>query len=169
MADERRTVSEVDALDLDAFVAIFGGVYESTPSLAAAAAALRPYGDLDGMLAAFVAVADELDADAVLALLRAHPVLAAAAPMTAESTDEQRSAGLTDLDADTRARLREGNAEYLERFGFPFIIAVRGRSLVEIEVALRGRLANGRDAELAEALQQVQRIAALRIGALVAP
>ena len=88
--------------------------------------------------------------------------------MAKASQDEQASAGLTDIEQDRRERLRVDNARYLERFGFPFVIAVRGLSIAEVAEALATRLRNGVDVELATALEQVRRIAALRLAALVA-
>ena len=87
--------------------------------------------------------------------------------MTDESRSEQRSAGLTELDAQTRTRIVAANARYLERFGFPFIIAVRGLEPTDILAALDERLEHSAAAERTAALEQVQRIAALRIEQLV--
>jgi len=162
-------IFEVNALGDGAFVAAFGHVYESTPSLASVAGAGRPFADRATMLAAFAAAAATLDEADLLALLRAHPSLAVDGPMAESSMSEQRAAGLVDLEMGDRARIRALNTDYQERFGFPFIIAVKGLKPADIESALRERLANTEPAERAEALAQVQRIAALRIAALVAP
>jgi 2-oxo-4-hydroxy-4-carboxy-5-ureidoimidazoline decarboxylase len=150
-------------------VATFGQVYESTPALAEAAWASRPFADRAALVGAFQAAAVRLDEPAVQALLRAHPELGAGGAMTASSTDEQRSAGQSDLDDQTRARIVAANARYYERFGFPFIIAVRGLGLADIAAALDERLGHDAAAEQVAALAQVQRIAELRIAQLVAP
>jgi OHCU decarboxylase len=163
------TTAVVNALDEAAFVTTFGHVYEDTPSLAAAAWRRRPFTGRAGLVSAFRDVADDLGDDEVLALLRAHPQLAAAGPMTASSSDEQRSAGLTTVEQRTRDEITAGNARYLETFGFPFIIAVRGLQPADVAAALAQRLDHDRATELATALQQVQRIAELRIGQIVAP
>jgi 2-oxo-4-hydroxy-4-carboxy-5-ureidoimidazoline decarboxylase len=162
-------IDEVNELADDAFITAFANVFESTPSLAAAAAVRRPFADRQALVDAFVAAADRFDEGAVLALLRAHPQLAAAGPMTEESTAEQQAAGLTDLDVALRSRIRTANAAYLEKFGFPFIIAVRGLGPADIDAALAERLDHDPVEERATALAQVKRIAALRIAALVAP
>ena len=151
------------ALDHDGFVAALGHVYEGTPALAAAAWAARPFADRDALVRAFHAAAEELAEPDVLALLRAHPQLGASGPMTADSTAEQRAAGLASLEDRARAEIAAGNARYLERFGFPFIIAVRGRGPAEIAAALAERLTHEAGDERAEAFAQVQRIAELRI------
>jgi 2-oxo-4-hydroxy-4-carboxy--5-ureidoimidazoline (OHCU) decarboxylase len=98
-------IDDINRLTLDEFVTKFGPVYESTPSLAAAAWASRPFRDVAGLVDAFRAAAASLDEPAVLALLQAHPRLAAPAAMSVDSSNEQRSAGLTDLDHETQARI----------------------------------------------------------------
>ncbi len=160
-------IDDVNLLGRDEFVVRFGQVYESTPGLASAAWQGRPFGDRAALVAAFRAAVARLHGSDVLALLRAHPKLAAKAPMTAESENEQRGAGLTELDEQTRLRMDSANARYLERFGFPFIIAVRGLGPAEIAAALDERLGHDADEERAIALAQVQRIAELRINQLV--
>ena len=163
------TMAEVSSLDRDAFVAAFGEVYEDTPSLAAAAFESGPHRDLDELVAAFRTAADALDDGARLALLRAHPQLGARRPMADASVDEQRSVGLDRMGDDVARRLAVGNADYVERHGFPFIIAVRGRTQSEILAELERRLARPTDEEAAEAFAQVQAIAELRIRQAVSP
>jgi 2-oxo-4-hydroxy-4-carboxy-5-ureidoimidazoline decarboxylase len=130
------TIDDVNGLDRDRFVATFGHVYESTPALAAATWERRPFVDRAALLAAFRATTDALDESGRRALLCAHPQLAATGPLTADSANEQHGAGLTDLDMATRARIEAGNARYLARFGFPFIIAVLGLTPADIAAAL---------------------------------
>jgi 2-oxo-4-hydroxy-4-carboxy-5-ureidoimidazoline decarboxylase len=163
------TVAEVSALDRDAFIAALGAVFEDTPELAAIAFGSGPFADLDELVAAFHAAADALDDDARLALLRAHPQLGARRPMAEASVEEQRSVGLDQLADDVATRLARGNARYLERHGFPFIIAVRGRTQAEILDELERRLPRPTDVEAAEAFEQVKEIAALRIRQQVTP
>ena len=169
MSGRLLTIDGVNAMDLDTFVTTFGHVYESTPELAHAAWGAAPFADRSALVTAFAAVVADLDDAHVLALLRAHPQLATAGPMTDDSRDEQRSAGLRDLDADTAERIRAGNAAYAERFGFPFIIAVRGLGPADIAAALEDRLAHDAAEEQATARDQVTRIAELRIAQVVAP
>lgn len=162
------TVAALDAMDDAAFVAALGHVYEDSPHLAAAAGVARPFGDRDALVAAFEAVADALDADAGLALLRAHPELGARVAMGDASRSEQTGAGLT-ADDPLVVRIQEQGRAYRERFGFPFIIAVKGLGPADIAAALDRRSAHDESTERAEALRQVQRIARLRIEAAVAP
>ncbi|QXC61061.1 2-oxo-4-hydroxy-4-carboxy-5-ureidoimidazoline decarboxylase [Aquihabitans sp. G128] len=168
-AGDGPTVAEVNTLDPAAFVEAFGEVFEATPSLAEAAAAARPFADRAAMVAAFDAAAGALSPTEVHALLLAHPVLGTRKPMAAASQDEQAGAGLRDLDGELRAEIAAGNEAYLERFGFPFIIAVRGLGPAEIAGSLAERLGHDAEVERATAFEQVRRIAALRIEAAVRP
>jgi 2-oxo-4-hydroxy-4-carboxy-5-ureidoimidazoline decarboxylase len=102
-------------------------------------------------------------------LLQAHPDLAGRAELTAASAREQRAAGLDRLTATERQRVTKLNAAYRERFGFPFILAVRGASKAEVIAALEARLQNPPAAEFARALVEVQRIVRCRIEDRVAP
>jgi len=161
------TIDDVNGLSRKAFVAAFGEVFESTPSLAAKAWEWRPFSDRGVLVDAFHRAADQLDPAEELALLQAHPQLASAEPMTQESRREQRDAGLTELDQEMHGRIQRANARYVDRFGFPFIIAVRGLDPADIALALAERLSNDDDQERATALTQVKRIAELRIMNLV--
>ena len=102
-----------------------------------------------------------------LGVLRAHPDLAGklaqAKRLTAESTSEQASAGLDALTDAERETFTALNAAYVEKFGFPFIIAVKGLTKDQILAAFRARIGNSRDEELATACAQVERIALLRL------
>ena len=150
-------------MDIEAFVTAFGGIYEATPSIARAAHATGPFADRDAVLDAFAAAAAALDDDAVLALLRAHPQLGARGAMAAASTSEQAGAGLRTISDEQRGELDANNAAYLARFGFPFIMAVRGLDRTEIGGRLRRRLGNDPVEELATAFAEVQKIARLRL------
>ncbi len=157
-------------LDRQAFIARFGGVFEHSPWIAEAAFDAGVTADHDtaeGLHAAMVTVMRAADDAAKLALIRAHPDLAgrlaAAGRLTAESTGEQASAGLDRLTDDERADFMRLNATYQARFGFPFILAVKGRSKDDIREAFLARIGNDEAAEFAEALRQVERIALLRL------
>jgi 2-oxo-4-hydroxy-4-carboxy-5-ureidoimidazoline decarboxylase len=162
------TIEALDAASPERFVALVGPTYEATPEVAEAVAGGRPFGSVDALHAAMTAVVDGFDDDQVLALLRAHPELGSRRPMAAHSVDEQRGAGLDRLAAATADELAAANAAYRERFGFPFIIAVRGRTSAEVLAELRRRLAADPADERRTAVAEVHRIARLRLDALVA-
>ncbi len=160
-------------LDRDAFVAQYGGVYEHSPWIAEAAwdAGLPADADApDGLARALAAVVDAADRDPRLALLRAHPDLAGkaavAGELTAESTEEQASAGIDQCTPDEFARFQEYNARYRARFDMPFIMAVRGSNRHAILAAFETRLDNDADTEFATAIGEVHKIARLRLDAM---
>ena len=162
------------ALDRLAFVAAYGHVFEHCPWIAEAAwdHGLPPDADTaPGLHRALCAALAPAAVEAKLALLRAHPdlagKLAAAGRLTAESTHEQASAGLDRLTDAERATFTRLNEAYRERFGFPFIIAVKGLTKAEILAAFERRLSDGHEAELATAIAQVERIALLRLRELL--
>jgi beta-ureidopropionase / N-carbamoyl-L-amino-acid hydrolase len=148
------------------------GVYEHSPWIAQAALSQRPFRSLAHLKHAMASVVAQAGEDAQLALIRAHPELAGKAmvskSLTAESTSEQGRAGLADCTPEEFAKIQQLNAGYNTKFGFPFILAVRGprgtgltrRDIIE---TFERRLSNPADFERAEALRNIHRIAELRL------
>jgi 2-oxo-4-hydroxy-4-carboxy-5-ureidoimidazoline decarboxylase len=163
------TLAEVNAMAQPDFVARFGDVAEHSPWVAERAASRRPFASLDAMVAAFQAAIREAPEAEQLRLIRAHPDLAGRAGMAEESRKEQAGAGLDQLSADEFARFTDLNSRYRERFGIPFILAVKGATRHQILDSFAARLGNGRDTELANALDQVCRIVGFRLAERVAP
>jgi 2-oxo-4-hydroxy-4-carboxy-5-ureidoimidazoline decarboxylase len=165
-------IAALNALPRDAFVALLGEVYEHSPWVAEAACGRRPFASRAELHAAMEAAVAGSDPERQLALLRAHPELAGRAALrgelTAHSAREQGGSGLLGAPASSVERMQALNRAYAERFGFPFIIAVRGLDRDAILARLEARLGNAPEAERAEALRQVGRIAALRLEALIA-
>ncbi|HYD69243.1 2-oxo-4-hydroxy-4-carboxy-5-ureidoimidazoline decarboxylase [Azospirillum sp.] len=165
----RRTM-ESGGMDRAAFVARFGGVFEHSPWIAEGAwdAGLpEGAGTADGLHAAMVAVLRAAPHQRKLDLLNAHPdlagKLAVRGELTAESSAEQAGAGLDRCTPAEFARFTELNDTYKVRFGFPFILAVKGSTRAEILAAFERRVTNTPEEEFATALEQVERIALLRI------
>jgi 2-oxo-4-hydroxy-4-carboxy-5-ureidoimidazoline decarboxylase len=165
------TLDDVNAMDEDAFVAALGGVFERSPWVARRAHAARPFASVAALHAAMVAVVDRASEPEKLALLRAHPELAGKAALrgdvTADSRREQSGAGLDQCTPQELERIADLNARYRARFGFPFILAVKGYDRAGILDAFARRVQNERDAEFSECLRQVARIARLRLAALL--
>ncbi len=152
--------------------AMLDGLYEHSPWIAQRALARRPFATLAQLKRAMVEVLQEAGRDAQLALIRAHPELAGKAmvsrSLTAESTNEQTTSGLTNCTAEEFARIQQLNADYNKKFGWPFILAVRGprgagMSRREIIDTFARRLDNHPDFELAECLRNIHRIAEIRL------
>ena len=160
-------IDQVNRMDHDAFVETFGGVFEHSPWIAEGAWAARPFASPAALHAAMVGVMRAASPEAKNRLLNAHPELAGKEArermMTQDSVAEQGSAGLDRLSADDFARFDELNAAYRKTFGFPFIIAVRGRTKPEIVSAFERRLANDPATETAEALDQIAAITRMRL------
>ncbi len=159
-------------MDRAAFVAAFGDVFEHSPWIAEAAFDAGLPADADsapGLHRALVSALRPADRARKLALINAHPDLAgrlaAAKQLTADSIAEQASAGLDALTDDERARFTMLNDAYKARFGFPFIMAVKGRSKAEILAAFERRLGHDAETEFATALVEIERIALLRLQA----
>jgi len=162
----------LNAASEDEFVALLDGTYEHSPWIARRAAAARPFASLLQLKAALARVVREAGLDEQLGLIRAHPELAGKAmvskTLTAESTNEQSKAGLTDCTPEEFARIQQLNADYNARFGWPFILAVRGprgQGLPrgEIIASFARRLQGHPDFERAECLRNIHRIAEIRL------
>jgi len=152
------------------FVEKFGGVFEHSKWIAERALkrGLAPANDsAAGMHSALCTVFRGASDEERLGVLNAHPdlagKLAAAKKLTQESTSEQASAGLDHLSDEERARFTQLNETYVKKFGFPFIIAVKGLTKSDIINAFEQRIEHSRDAEFATACKQVERIALLRL------
>ena len=164
--DQLNTASQAEAEKM------LDGLYEHTPWIAAEALKHRPFKSLAQLKHVMAEVLARADQDAQLALIRAHPELAGKAmvakTLTTESTNEQGKAGLTDCTPEEFARIQKLNADYNAKFGFPFILAVRGprgTGLMRGQIieAFARRLDNHPDFELAEALRNIHRIAEIRL------
>lgn len=163
------TVTELQALDGEAFAAAFGGIFEHSPWVAQRAFAAGPFAGVDALHAAMLQVLHDAPRAEQLALLRAHPELAGRAAirgeLTADSTQEQSGAGLDRCSPEEFAQITALNARYNATFGFPFIIAVKGLDREAILREFARRAGNAPDAEFAEALKQVARITRFRLDA----
>ena len=166
------TLDQLNALDQAAFVAQLGGIFEHSPWVAERAWPQQPFATLAALHAAMCGVVAQASSEEQLALIRAHPELAGKAALRGELTDdsrrEQQGAGLDQCSAEEYARLHQLNRDYSTKFGFPFIIAVRGHDRSSIIAQMAARLDNTREAELAEALRQIERIAQIRLEAMAA-
>ncbi|MBB97524.1 MAG: polysaccharide deacetylase [Rhodobacteraceae bacterium] len=161
-------------MDKAAFVEAYGGIFEHSPWIAEGAFELElgPAHDrAAGLHNALARIFRSAGDDKRLEVLRAHPdlagKLAAAKRLTADSTAEQASAGLDALTDAERDAFTKLNAAYTEKFGFPFIIAVRDHDKAGILAAFQRRVEQDRDTEFAEACKQVERIALLRLKAIL--
>jgi 2-oxo-4-hydroxy-4-carboxy-5-ureidoimidazoline decarboxylase len=159
----RRSISELNRVSREKFVRWIGPAFEHSPWIADEAAGKRPFADVNDMhrqLCEAVRVASEEDQ---LQLIQAHPNLAQRGALTAESTREQASAGLDKLEHEEQSTLQSKNREYRAKFGFPFVICARLNDKDSIVAAMTKRLSNSREQEIQTALEEIFKIAELRL------
>ena len=157
------TLDELNASDRVRFVAELGSIFEESPWAAERAWPHRPFASVDALHRAMTAAVSAASHDEQLALLRAHPDLGTRAQMTRASAVEQAGAGFDRLTPDEFDRLQRLNSAYRDKFGFPFLLAVKGSTKHDVLAALTARLPATPDEEFAEAMRQVFRIAWFRL------
>ena len=161
------------ALSESEFITRFGGIYEHSPWVAEETAAIAAdLGDMERIAELMADCVDNASVDRQLTLIRAHPDLAGkaqvAGELTEESMTEQSSAGLAQCSAEEYEQFQSLNRDYREKFGFPFVMAVRDSSRADILASFESRLGNDPDSEFETALAEIHKIAALRLGAMEA-
>ena len=157
------TISQLNALGVNDFVDQVGWVFENSSWVARRAWKYRPFASLDDLHTRMTSEVACASTNEKLALLRAHPDLGTRAKVSESSAREQAGAGLDQLTPVEFARLHQCNEAYKQKFGFPFLFAVKGSSKVRIMQALEARLQATPEEEFQEALRQVYRIAHFRL------
>jgi len=160
-------LAQLNQLDQDAFAELLGGIFEHSPWVARQAWTQRPFARITALHDTMCRAVADAGETAQLALIRAHPTLAGKAAIRGEltpaSSSEQSGAGLGECSAEEYASITALNRAYEERYGFPFILAVRGHTRQSIIAQMRSRIGNTHDEELAQALLQIERIAGFRL------
>ncbi|MDR5731803.1 2-oxo-4-hydroxy-4-carboxy-5-ureidoimidazoline decarboxylase [Caballeronia sp. LZ025] len=166
------TLDQLNAMPADAFVTVLAGIFEHSPWVAEIAAQQRPFESIDALHAAMSKAVETAGDEKQLALINAHPELAGKAAvrgeLTAESTREQSGAGLNLCTQEEFDKLQSLNAAYRQKFGFPFILAVRGYDRHGIIANFEERVNHDRAEELRTSLDQIYRIARFRLDDLIA-
>jgi 2-oxo-4-hydroxy-4-carboxy-5-ureidoimidazoline decarboxylase len=161
------TLAQVNALDRSNFVAALGHLFEGPPWIVEAAWDARPFATLDDLQDKLVAVMYAAPVERQAALIQAHPDLvgraALAGTLTPASTGEQAAAGLDHLSPDEITAFTRLNAEYRERFGFPFVICARENKKESILAGFAQRMTHTRDEEITTALGEIAKICRLRL------
>ena len=158
-----RTIDNINSLNKSEFLLIFGNVFEKTESVALKVFELKPFKDFDDIISKMLKIYDEYDRDKILEILNSHPELAIEKKLTIDSKLEQTSANLNECSEEEFKEFRKLNIEYKTKFGFPFIIAVKGKNKNEILVNFRERIKNDLNKEFFEAKIQVKKIASFRL------
>ncbi len=158
-----RTIDNINGLNKSEFLSIFGNVFEKTESVALKVFELKPFKDSDDIISKMLKIYEEYDRDKILQILNSHPELAIEKKLTNESTLEQTSANLNECSEEEFEEFKKLNLEYKTKFGFPFIIAVKGKNKNEILVNFRERIQYDLNKEFFEAKNQVKKIASFRL------
>jgi OHCU decarboxylase len=169
---EKITLATLNGMAQTEFVRIIGPVFEHSPWIAESTWPQRPFADLDALHRALCGTVGNSSEPEQLALIGAHPDLvgraALAGTLTRESTGEQASAGLNALSPGEVALFQKQNAAYQNRFGFPFVICARLNKKEAILAGFERRLKNSRAQEIKTALEEIFKIAKLRLQDLIA-
>jgi OHCU decarboxylase len=164
-------MTELARMDRATFLGTFDEVFEHSPWVAEGAWEAGPFAGVDDLHGAMVRVVGKAGEERQLALVRAHPDLAGKAALrgelTAASTSEQAGSGLDQLSPEELARFNELNDAYRRKFGFPFVMAVKGKTKHDILAAFTDRLGNAPPAELERALAEIAKIARFRLEAII--
>ena len=166
----RYTVDMLNTMSQEEFTSALGAIYEHSPWFAQRAAAKRPFTEMQQLQDAMANEVRNASQQEQLNLVLAHPELAGKAAirgeLTEESTREQKGAGLDQCSPEEFARLQELNSAYRDKFGFPFIIAVKGHNRQTILKAMAERVENDRERELKECIEQIVKIGQFRLADL---
>jgi 2-oxo-4-hydroxy-4-carboxy-5-ureidoimidazoline decarboxylase len=149
------------------FVAALGAVFEATPQIAHQAWLQRPFTDVDSLHGAMVNCVEAMADSEKLALIQAHPDLGARVKMAEASVKEQAGVGLDRLSAEEFEQFQSLNQRYKERFGIPFIVAVKNHTRASILESFERRLQHSPEAETEQALTEIKQIARFRLLDLV--
>jgi 2-oxo-4-hydroxy-4-carboxy-5-ureidoimidazoline decarboxylase len=161
------TISELNQMSESAFVEAFGSVFEHTPAIATQAWTKRPFTDVNDLHQKMVDVVNSMSPDKQVALICAHPDLGSKLKMAEASINEQAGVGLDRLSFEEYERLKLLNQSYKDKFGFPFIVAVKNQTKDSILQVFECRLQNTLDAEKQRALAEIAEIAKFRLIDLV--
>ena len=165
----RYSLAELNQMNQDTFVGALGAVFEETPAIAERAWQQHPFEDVNALHQRMVDVVNAMSPAEQLALIQAHPDLGSKAKMADASIQEQAGVGLDRLTPEEYDQFQTLNQAYKQKFGFPFIIAVRNHTKTTILDAFDRRLQNPVDTERQQALIEIAQIARFRLTDLVAP
>ena len=161
--NQKYSLSQLNQMSQEEFTAALGEVWEETPEIADRAWYAKPFEDVETLHRAMVTVVNKMSEAERLALIKAHPDLGSKAKMAEASIEEQSGVGLDTLSESEYQRFQSLNQAYKDKFGFPFIIAVKYHTLESILEAFETRLQNELEPEKQQALTEIGKIARLRL------
>ena len=161
------SIEEVNLLSENDFIDTFGNVFEKTNWIANKAFNSKPYKSFDGFISTIIKIYENSSKEEFLKIFNAHPELAVEKKLTKDSHKEQKGANLNRCNNEEFNEFKNLNTEYRNKFGFPFIIAVKGKNKKEILNNFRKRIKNETKSEFNEAKGQVKKIATLRLNKII--
>ena len=160
-------IDKFNKLGKTEFISTFGNIFEKTEWIAEKCYESKPYNNLDELVLKMMEIFENTEKDKHLEILNAHPDLAIEKKLTDDSKNEQKNASLNQCTNEEFLEFKNLNEKYKKKFGFPFIIAVKGKNKEEILNSFRQRITNNINLEFEEAKRQVKKIASFRLSEII--
>ena len=157
-----KSINSINQLNKSDFLSIFGNIFEKTEWIAEKVFDLKPFKSIDDLFSRMINQYENCDKEQILIILNSHPELAVEKKLTKDSSNEQSGASLNECTYEEFEEFKKLNIEYRTKFGFPFIIAVKGKNKNNILNDFRKRIQNDLNSEFEEAKKQVMKIASFR-------
>ena len=161
------SIDKFNKLSKTEFISIFGNIFEKTEWIAERCYESKPYNNLDDLVSKMMKIFENSEKEKHLEILNSHPDLVVEKRLTENSKNEQKNASLNQCSDKEFLEFKNLNEEYKKKFGFPFIIAVKGKNKEEILNSFRQRITNNINLEFEEAKKQVKKIANFRISEII--
>ena len=161
------SIDKFNKLSKAEFISIFGNIFEKTKWVAEKCYESKPYNNLDELVSKMMKIFENIEKERHLEILNSHPDLAVEKKLTEDSKNEQKNASLNQCTDEEFVEFKKLNEEYKKKFGFPFIIAVKGKNKEEILNSFRQRITNNINLEFEEAKKQVKKIASFRLDEII--
>ena len=161
------SIDKFNKLSKAEFISIFGNIFEKTEWVAEKCYESKPYNNLDELVSKMMKIFENIEKERHLEILNSHPDLAVEKKLTDDSKNEQKNASLNQCTDEEFVEFKKLNEEYKKKFGFPFIVAVKGKNKEEILNSFRQRITNNINLEFEEAKKQVKKIASFRLGEII--
>ena len=161
------SIDKFNKLSKAEFISIFGNIFEKTKWVAEKCYESKPYNNLDELVSKMMKIFENIKKERHLEILNSHPDLVVEKRLTENSKNEQKNASLNQCTDKEFLEFKNLNEEYKKKFGFPFIIAVKGKNKEEILNSFRQRITNNINLEFEEAKKQVKKIANFRLSKII--
>ena len=161
------SIDKFNKLSKAEFISIFGNIFEKTEWIAEKCYESKPYNSLDELVLKMMKIFENIEKERHLEILNSHPDLAVEKKLTEDSKNEQKNASLNQCTDEEFIEFKKLNEEYKKKFGFPFIVAVKGKNKEEILNSFRQRITNNINLEFEEAKKQVKKIASFRLSEII--